>query len=99
MSTFTYAGEVMHVEPVGTFHTGEVAWAVVTARGERWCRLSVNLGFPPSKTDPTLFWLKGWSENFEVVSAAIAQHVIEIDPTITPRQAGHVLAQAARVRP
>ena len=75
MTTFTYAGEVLHVESLGTFHTGEPAWSVVTASGDHRCRLSVNLGFPPRKGDRTLFWLKAWSENAEVASAAMAQAV------------------------
>jgi len=94
---FRYEGEVLTIDASGTFATGEVAWHVFDEHGQHYTRLSVNLGFPPDPFDPTVFWIKDWSENKGIVTAAIEQGVIEIVGGLGPVESGHVLVRAARL--
>lgn len=96
---FLYHGHNVHLV-TDTYVSGSLAVRVIGEDGEPWATLSVNL--PESKDLPADHWYgKNWSENTDIMAAALAAGVIEAaNPFIyPPARAGYAQANVYMLRP
>lgn len=94
---FDYNGELLRLVTHRYSSNGSLAVTAMTADGEPFATLSVNMPDASDSLPDDVFYLKTWSENAMVAAAAIAARVIERVPGIPTAYSGFISADAYRL--
>jgi len=96
-SRFTYAGETITLT-LHEYADGRQGCVATDSVGLPYATASINLNLPNWAKDflpERAFWLKDYSENRDLIAAAIRQGAIQVLDNIPPVAMGYTLVHAA----